>query len=536
MLGACHCWLYSTLNTLKGLHIAYGIVLVILTREVNAQTVNVTVRSNGAAWHSEAWTLVDVESWADLRSSVFSIPGFGNTLGGTDSYWFAGPDGKEVDSWETLLAIPVPQRNLTAVPGGRLFQWGPRQIQVPFKVSVDDHDGVELETVSEDPPVFLIHNLLSQEEASALIESALNRTGADALATSSTGFYTGAKRFANPERTSSSAFDSDTPTAQKLVQRAFDVARVNFTEGRRDGLQILRYHEGEAYIAHTDWFDPESTPAEPGQNFESEQSDGINRFATVFFYLQSPPTGGFTVFPEAKIAEGLQDSAFLSTGLDRETREEALAAAKGFYNKSHEWQMELQSDCYSKLAVKPIKLGAILFYHQHATTGRLLRSALHGACPSFTGVKWGANLWIWNGERHLSDDDKQVTATFSNNLDKPADLQYTMDEEETWVHFATIPSKDKTSSSTFKSHEWRLVADGKTVVQWAIPEDWEDTHVEFNSDSTSPVENQEEQEEQEDVYPIDDEFTGKVTYESRAEVVEELIEESKDEQSGEGEL
>lgn len=51
--------------------------------------------------------------------------------------------------------------------------------------------------------------------------------------------------------------------------------------------------------------------------------------------------------------------------------------------------------------VKPFRLGAVLFYHQHPMSGRLLDGTLHGACPSMTGTKWAANLWIWNTDRHI---------------------------------------------------------------------------------------------------------------------------------------
>merc|ERR1712012_1156906 len=88
--------------------------------------------------------------------------------------------------------------------------------------------------------------------------------------------------------------------------------------------------------------------------------------------------------------------------------------------KEGDWEIDLTRDCYSKLSVKPVRLGASLFYHQEPMTGRLLDEAQHGACPSVTGTKWGANLWIWNKKRHTSDpasdgnDDRQLQAMFQN--------------------------------------------------------------------------------------------------------------------------
>ena len=78
----------------------------------------------------------------------------------------------------------------------------------------------------------------------------------------------------------SEAFDSESPTAQKLVKRAFELLRIDYDELLADGLQILRYNQKEAYIgrtrfnvlAHTDWFplgtDPshDFNPANGGAN------------------------------------------------------------------------------------------------------------------------------------------------------------------------------------------------------------------------------------------------------------------------------
>jgi hypothetical protein len=54
--------------------------------------------------------------------------------------------------------------------------------------------------------------------------------------------------------------------------------------------------------------------------------------------------------------------------------------------------------CRSKMAVKPLKAEAVLFYSQHPD-GRVDLSSLHGGCPVLQGTKWAANLWVWNGPR-----------------------------------------------------------------------------------------------------------------------------------------
>merc|ERR1719491_2914979 len=93
----------------------------------------------------------------------------------------------------------------------------------------------------------------------------------------------------------------------------------------------------------------------------------------------------------------------------------AIMQATKFYPKDS-WELGLTNDCYSKLSVKPVRLGATLFYHQEPMTGRLLSEAQHGACPSLTGTKWGANLWIWNRPRHLSKPDDSSGKAPKNNI------------------------------------------------------------------------------------------------------------------------
>ena len=59
------------------------------------------------------------------------------------------------------------------------------------------------------------------------------------------------------------------------------------------------------------------------------------------------------------------------------------------------WEGRMVQQCRSKLAVRPTKAHAILFYSQHPD-GVHDPSSLHGGCPVLEGTKWAANLWIWN--------------------------------------------------------------------------------------------------------------------------------------------
>lgn len=59
------------------------------------------------------------------------------------------------------------------------------------------------------------------------------------------------------------------------------------------------------------------------------------------------------------------------------------------------WEANMMVDCKTKLAVRPQRAHAVLFYSQHPD-GTLDRMSKHGGCPVIKGTKWAANLWIWN--------------------------------------------------------------------------------------------------------------------------------------------
>ena len=99
-------------------------------------------------------------------------------------------------------------------------------------------------------------------------------------------------------------------------------------------------------------------------------------------YINDVEEGGCTVFPEAESAN---------------TTEPPQHAIDMFKKGSLEYS--LLFECHRKLAVPPQQGTAALFYSV-TPDGRLDPMALHGACPVIKGVKWGANIWIWNKQRY----------------------------------------------------------------------------------------------------------------------------------------
>ena len=60
-----------------------------------------------------------------------------------------------------------------------------------------------------------------------------------------------------------------------------------YKENLADGIQILRYELGQAYVAHHDYF-----PAQQSEDHSwNPYKGGSNRFATVFLYLSDVEVG-----------------------------------------------------------------------------------------------------------------------------------------------------------------------------------------------------------------------------------------------------
>lgn len=144
----------------------------------------------------------------------------------------------------------------------------------------------------------------------------------------------------------------------------------------------------------------------------------------------------------------------LSLQLARIIKEEGLNITKG------SWEERLVLQCRTKLAVKPQKAQAVLFYSQQPD-GRLDTASLHGGCPVLKGTKWASNLWVWNGSVHgppgsddadaprAKDTKRQVVAQFTASV--PGFSLYWKD-----TYFGPLVPGKKIRMNTFPKHQFRV--------------------------------------------------------------------------------
>lgn len=296
---------------------------------------------------------------------------------------------------------------------GTHFQWP--AVHVGYKRPVPgvyggDGKQIELETLTEpesdawesDPRVFYIHNFLSPEEADEFVRFSTAKENPYKMAPSTGGTHKawnqGGSSARLTTRTSENAFDITTQNSRNVKQRAFRLLRMGgYKENLADGIQILRYELGQAYVAHHDYF-----PIGQSNDHSWDPSKGgSNRFATIFLYLSDVEQGygGQTVFPSSDRLT-VEESEELVTRLgESPPLEKQMEFIRDAGIAKGSWEEQLTLACYEKFAVPPRRGDAILFYSQRPD-GKLDENSLHGACPVLKGTKWGANLWVWNACRY----------------------------------------------------------------------------------------------------------------------------------------
>lgn len=139
----------------------------------------------------------------------------------------------------------------------------------------------------EHPRLVVFENVLTEAECDGLIDLAIPTIGRSTVVNNSDG-----TSVVHSARTSSGAYfhKAQHELIDKIDQRLAKLTNWDYDKG--EGLQILRYEPGQEYVAHHDWFDPNS----PGASTVIGNSG--NRVGTIILYLNDVEEGGSTNFPE----------------------------------------------------------------------------------------------------------------------------------------------------------------------------------------------------------------------------------------------
>ena len=248
--------------------------------------------------------------------------------------------------------------------------------------------GLTLETLSISPAIFRIHGFVNTSEAQHLAERAVEASITEDLAWSRTS--DGKQSAVRTSRTAwiGRHFDNDygapdSGVVQSVISRAAALVGVN--ESLAEGVQVVRYPAHTHFRHHQDAHEPQDAEATFG---------GRNRLASILIYLNDAHfavagaerllAGGETNFPHAK-------------GLVRPAAHQPLVRPSE--------ESDEPTDCNSYgLVVEPRAGDALLFYNlmddqdDSAPTAMAVDHAtVHAGCTVREGVKWAANIWLWDG-------------------------------------------------------------------------------------------------------------------------------------------
>lgn len=195
----------------------------------------------------------------------------------------------------------------------------------------------------QNPGIALFHNVLTPTECKYLIEAAQDRLEPSTVLTPAEDAF----GEVHEGRTSSGACFSRgaTPEIEVIERRIAQLTNSPFENG--EGLQVMRYEEGQHYLPHHDFFDIEK----PG--YEKYIGSAGQRVFSVIMYLNDDFQEGETEFP------------------------------------------------ILRFVVPPIRGSALVFRNVGADNSRPDCSTLHGGRPPKKGTKYIATKWIrenayWN--------------------------------------------------------------------------------------------------------------------------------------------
>jgi prolyl 4-hydroxylase len=158
-------------------------------------------------------------------------------------------------------------------------------IDVYYEAHSKNNNSPPMVTLSQQPPIQLYKNFISENDAKHLIELAKNRLAPSAVQLSG-------QKVRDRQRTSTTAVltKSEDEVVKRIEEKV--CALVGCQISHIEPLQIVHYAPGQKYSAHHDYFSEKELPYQTGQ-----------RRHTFLIYLNDVPSqnGGATIFPALNI-------------------------------------------------------------------------------------------------------------------------------------------------------------------------------------------------------------------------------------------
>lgn len=193
----------------------------------------------------------------------------------------------------------------------------------------------DIEVLSWNPRIILLHNFLNKKECDHLISQATPHLERSEVIDQESG-----GGVIHEARTSQGMFFESRGgdrTIKRIEERISHLTLMPVKNG--ETIQVLHYAPGEEFKPHHDFFDTDTVGG------KEALANGGQRMATLIMYLNSTEEGGETIFPEVDIK------------------------------------------------IIPKKGNAVLFYNCQPD-GKEDPLTLHGGAPILQGNKWIATKWI----------------------------------------------------------------------------------------------------------------------------------------------
>jgi len=295
--------------------------------------------------------------------------------------------GRDMPGRLNLFTDPLTVITLSA-PEREHFMWP--VVKVGHTVIVElgeEKQKVTVKTLSPEPRVFELQNLLSSEECDTFynvatdVQNSMSESlvGADHASSSKSPARSSRHTWIGSVYRDGSGPWVTNEVIERVERRIFDLTRVG--KETAEPFQIVFYNMSDYYYGHHDYTDPVHAPNNP--YFKG----GGNRYVTVLLYLNDVEEGGHTAFPFAD-ANGRPQLRHLDP--------------PSLYQGS--------SACDTvSLRVHPKKGGAAMFYNLKENghmEGKFDKWTVHAGCKPTKGPKYISNKWIRNKRvnDHLYDD------------------------------------------------------------------------------------------------------------------------------------